>query len=67
MASYTPTARTSSTAKATALNLRGTSLGNWIVPEGYMFRFEKGPQSGREIDALFNELIGPADAAQILA
>ena len=43
------------------LQLRGTSLGNWLVPEGYMFRFEKGPQSGREIDALINELIGPAD------
>jgi endoglucanase len=46
------------------LSLRGTSLGNWMVPEGYMFRFEKGPQSGREIDALINELIGPADAAK---
>ena len=46
------------------LNLRGTSLGNWMVPEGYMFRLEKGPQSGREIDALFNELIGPADTAK---
>jgi endoglucanase len=46
------------------LNLRGTSLGNWMVPEGYMFRLEKGPQSGREIEALINELIGPADAAK---
>ncbi len=46
------------------LNLRGTSLGNWMVPEGYMFRLEKGPQSGREIEALVNELIGPADAAR---
>ena len=46
------------------LNLRGTSLGNWLVPEGYMFRLEKGPQSGREIDALINELIGPADTAK---
>jgi hypothetical protein len=39
--------------------LRGINLGNWLVPEGYMFRFEKGPQSAREIDALFRELIGP--------
>ena len=41
------------------LILRGINLGNWLVPEGYMFRFENGPQSGREIDALFRELIGP--------
>jgi len=46
------------------LNLRGTSLGNWMVPEGYMFRLEKGPQSGREIDALVSELIGPVAATQ---
>ncbi|MFY9940391.1 MAG: cellulase family glycosylhydrolase, partial [Silvibacterium sp.] len=47
-----------------ALNLRGTSLGNWIVPEGYMFRLEQGPQSGREIEALVNELLGPTAATQ---
>jgi len=47
-----------------ALNLRGTSLGNWMVPEGYMFRLEQGPQSGREIEALVNELLGPTAATQ---
>ncbi len=47
-----------------ALQLRGISLGNWMVPEGYMFGFEEGPQSGREIEALVNELIGPADGAK---
>jgi aryl-phospho-beta-D-glucosidase BglC (GH1 family) len=41
------------------LVLRGINLGNWLVPEGYMFRLEHGPQSAREIDALFRELIGP--------
>jgi endoglucanase len=41
------------------LLLRGTNLGNWLVPEGYMFRFEHGPQSAREIDALFRDLAGP--------
>jgi endoglucanase len=46
------------------LLLRGINLGNWLVNEGYMFRFEDGPQSAREIEALFNELIGPADAAK---
>jgi aryl-phospho-beta-D-glucosidase BglC (GH1 family) len=46
------------------LILRGTNLGNWLVPEGYMFRLEKGPQSAREIEAMVNELIGPTDAAR---
>ena len=46
------------------LLLRGTNLGNWLVQEGYMFRFEHGPQSVREIEALANELIGPTDAAK---
>ena len=41
------------------LLLRGINLGNWLVPEGYMFRFEHGPQSAREIDALFRDLAGP--------
>ena len=41
------------------LLLRGINLGNWLVPEGYMFRFDDGPQSGREIDALFRDLAGP--------
>ena len=44
------------------LMLRGVNLGNWLVPEGYMFGFEGGPQSPREIEAFVNELIGPTDA-----
>src|SRR6266496_6093155 len=39
--------------------LRGINLGNWLLPEGYMFRFEHGPSSQREIDALFRDLAGP--------
>ncbi len=46
------------------LILRGTNLGNWLVREGYMFHFEGGPQSAREIDALTNELLGPEAAAK---
>jgi aryl-phospho-beta-D-glucosidase BglC (GH1 family) len=46
------------------LQLRGINLGNWMVPEGYMFGLEGGPQSPREIETFFNELIGPAEAAQ---
>jgi endoglucanase len=44
------------------LHLRGINLGNWLVPEGYMWHFDKGPASYREISALLNELIGPAGA-----
>ena len=47
------------------LQLRGTSLGNWIVREGYMFHLDKGPQSSREIDDLTNELLGPAESAKL--
>lgn len=36
-----------------------TNLGNWLVPEGYMWLFEGGPQSANEIRALVLELLGP--------
>ena len=42
------------------VSLRGTNLGNWLVPEGYMFRFEHGPESAREIDAFFRDIAGPS-------
>jgi endoglucanase len=42
-----------------SVTLRGTNLGNWLVPEGYMFLFENGPESGREIDAFFRDIAGP--------
>jgi endoglucanase len=40
--------------------IKGTNLGNWLVPEGYMFKF-KNTSSPRLINQLFNELIGPAE------
>lgn len=46
------------------LLLRGTNLGNWLEPEGYMFLLEGGPASPREIETFFDELIGPSDAAK---
>lgn len=46
------------------LLLRGTSLGNWMVPEGYMWLFDGGPQSGREIEDMVLELLGPEKAEQ---
>lgn len=41
------------------LLLRGTNLGNWFEPEGYMWLFDGGPQSPSEIRALVYELLGP--------
>ncbi len=32
------------------LLLHGIDLGNWMVPEGYMWHFDGGPQSTREIE-----------------
>lgn len=43
--------------------IHGTNLGNWLIPEGYMWDFEGGPQSPREIEALVTELLGPDNAA----
>jgi endoglucanase len=45
------------------LLLRATNLGNWLVPEGYMWLFQGGPQSPSEIRALVLELLGPEGAA----
>lgn len=38
--------------------MKGTNLGNWLVPEGYMFRFNNA-SSPRLINQTFTELIGP--------
>src|SRR5579859_4787121 len=47
------------------LLLRGTNLGNWMEPEGYMFLFgDDGPTSPREIEEYFDELVGPSEAAR---
>jgi endoglucanase len=39
------------------LLVRATNLGNWMVPEGYMWLFEGGPQSPGEIRALTAQMI----------
>jgi aryl-phospho-beta-D-glucosidase BglC (GH1 family) len=41
--------------------LKGINLGNWLVPEGYMFKFDKA-NSWRLIHQVIAELIGPDDA-----
>ncbi len=38
--------------------IHGTNLGNWLVPEGYMFHFRKAT-SARLINETLSELIGP--------
>jgi hypothetical protein len=45
------------------LLIRGTNLGNWLVPEGYMWRLGGGPQSPQEIERLVALLLGPDKAA----
>lgn len=45
------------------LLLRGVGLGNWLLPEGYMWRFGPGAESPREIEALTERLLG-ADHAE---
>lgn len=38
--------------------IKGTNLGNWLNPEGYMFQFNKA-NSYRLIDKAFREMVGP--------
>ena len=40
--------------------LKGTNLGNWLLPEGYMFKFGK-TNAAWMIDEAFNQLVGPAE------
>lgn len=44
-------------AEGTPLHLRGVNLGNWLLPEGYMFKL-KNCNSPRKIDQAIRELIG---------
>ena len=42
--------------------LRGVGLGNWMLPEGYMWRFGPGAESPREIEWLTERLLGGSGA-----
>jgi len=46
----------------TVLAVKGINLGNWLMPEGYMFKFELA-RSPRQIDAVVERLLGPDGAA----
>src|SRR6266852_3338819 len=45
------------------LLLKGINLGNWLLPEGYMFKF-KTTNSPRLIQAAISELVGEDEARQ---
>lgn len=47
----------------TKLFIKGTNLGNWLNPEGYMFRFNKA-SSGRFINEMFSQMVGPDFTAE---
>jgi len=47
----------------TPFQIRGINLGNWLVPEGYMFKFRR-MHAPKEINALIERLIGPADTKE---
>ena len=42
--------------------LRGVGLGNWMLPEGYMWKFGGKTDRPRRIEQLVNELLGPEEA-----
>jgi len=43
------------------LLLKGINLGNWLLPEGYMFKF-KTAGSPRLIETVVNQLVGETEA-----
>lgn len=45
------------------LFIKGTNLGNWLNPEGYMFSFQK-TSSPHLIDAKIKEMVGPQGASR---
>ena len=44
--------------------LRGVGLGNWMLPEGYMWRFGQEGDRPRKIEKIVSDLIGPDPAAK---
>lgn len=50
-------------ANSNSIILKGTNLGHWLVPEGYMFKMNQ-VNSPRKIDEMLYELVGP-DSLQV--
>jgi hypothetical protein len=47
--------------------LRGVGLGNWMLPEGYMWKFGNPVDRPRRIEKLVSDLIGPENARRFWA
>ena len=48
------------------LQIRGISIGNWFVLEGYFWRFGGLSQAQSELELLFDDLLGPTHAHEFL-
>jgi hypothetical protein len=48
--------------KGDKVMLRGVGLGNWLLPEGYMWKFGNEGDRPRRIEKIVNDLIGPENA-----
>ncbi|HZM05899.1 MAG TPA: cellulase family glycosylhydrolase [Candidatus Saccharimonadales bacterium] len=46
------------------IRLRGVGLGNWMLPEGYMWRFGSEGDRPRRIEKIVSDLIGLEEAAK---
>jgi hypothetical protein len=44
--------------------LRGVGLGNWMLPEGYMWKFGNQGDRPRRIEKIVSDLIGPENASR---
>jgi endoglucanase len=54
-------------ASGTPLLLRGVGLGNWLLPEGYMWHFPEPMTAPRQIEARIADVVGPERAARFWA
>jgi endoglucanase len=45
------------------ITLKGVNLGNWLVPEGYMFKTDPEVSAPNQIDQMLGEIIGPDSLA----
>jgi endoglucanase len=48
------------------LQIRGISIGNWFVLEGYFWRFGGLSQAQTELEQVFTDLLGPTHAQEFL-
>ena len=53
--------------KGEKVMLRGVGLGNWLLPEGYMWKFGNEGDRPRRIEKLVSDLIGPDNAKHFWA